>query len=330
MSLKKIGLVGARGHTGRVLLQLISHHEGLVLEFASSREFNGCEINSLVPEYFPKAGGATQFVALEPDDIANIVREHDLDALILAMPDGVGEKFVEALNGVSEKLAIIDLSADFRFFDNWVYGLPELLRFMGKDDDLNGAKYIANPGCYATAIQLGLAPAQPYLKGIPSTFGVSGYSGAGTKPSPKNDVNELANNLMPYKLTGHTHEREATRHLGFPIFFTPHVHPAFSGILVTLHLEFQETIRREFLINLYQEAYENEPLITILEEAPNLKMGTGNNGLMIGGFELSSDGRHGVIVAVEDNLRKGAAVQAMQNVNRALGFEEFMGLTVSL
>ena len=218
---------------------------------------------------------------------------------------------------------LIDLSADYRFDDDWTYGLPELNR-----DRLKRQKRIANPGCYATAMQLAVAPMRGHIAGVPSVFGVSGYSGAGTAPNPRNDTERLADNLMPYALTGHKHEREATRHLGTPVRFTPHVHPAFRGITVTAHLPLKETMDVDAIRRVYEDAYANEPLIRLQDEAPELKDGANQNGVIIGGFSVSDDGCHAVVVAAEDNLLKGVAVQAIQNLNLALGLPETMGIAI--
>lgn len=316
-----VGLIGARGHTGRVLLQLIAGHPVLKLAFASSREFAGKRVSKLAAQ----PDQDLEFENLSPDQCA----KRGVDVMILALPDGAGVDFVETINKNAKDTILLDLSADYRFVDDWLYGLPELARAQGKDFNWNGAKRIANPGCYATAMQLGLAPLADIIEGVPSVFGVSGFSGAGTKPSPNNDPDNLRDNLIPYKLTGHNHEREASRHLGFPVRFTPHVHPAFSGIVTTLHVPFSEQMTHEKLRDVFKEAYQNEPLIRLSEKIPDLRRGSDDNGVTIGGFAVGEDGSHGVIVCAEDNLRKGAAVQAVQNINLAMGLDEFCGLDIT-
>lgn len=166
---------------------------------------------------------------LSPEDVRRMSANGDIDCWVMALPNGICKPFVDAVNqGADKGNVIIDLSADYRFDANWTYGLPELVN----RSDIAKATRIANPGCYATAAQLGIAPLIPYLAGQPTTFGVSGYSGAGTKPSPKNDVNNLTNNLIPYSLTDHIHEREISAQLGTSIAFIPHVAVWFQGIHV--------------------------------------------------------------------------------------------------
>jgi len=119
---------------------------------------------------------------------------------------------VDTINETGKHTLIVDLSADYRFDSSWTYGLPELV----PRSEIARATRIANPGCYATAAQIGIAPLVPHLGGQPVVFGVSGYSGAGTKPSPKNDVNNLKDNMLAYSLTDHIHEKEISSQLNTP------------------------------------------------------------------------------------------------------------------
>ncbi|WDI32124.1 N-acetyl-gamma-glutamyl-phosphate reductase [Hyphococcus flavus] len=308
-----VGLVGARGHTGRELMRLIAEHPELMLAYAVSREFAGRSVSDIAPEDKDEC----VFEALEPEEAAR----RRADVVILAAPDGAAAPYVEAIEATAPQRIIVDLSADYRFDDKWAYGLPELNRAK-----IRGATRIANPGCYATAMQLALAPLVSHFGGAPSVFGVSGYSGAGTKPSPRNDIERLKDNLMPYAMTGHKHEREAARHLGKAVNFTPHVHPAFSGLIVTAHIPLTEKMSKSDLAKLYEEKYSKEPLIALRNEPPELKDGSGRKGVLIGGFAVSENERHAVVIAAEDNLLKGAAVQAVQNINLALGLKEMTGL----
>jgi N-acetyl-gamma-glutamyl-phosphate reductase len=301
-----VGVVGARGHTGAELIRLITDHPSLQLVFAGSRELAGQPVPGIDDVVFESIG---------PGDL----RGQDLDVAILALPDGAGDPYVDAID---EGTVIVDISADHRFDDTWAYGLPELFR-----EKLLGARRIANPGCYATATQIALAPLVAEVSGVPAVFGVSGYSGAGTTPGPRNDPERLRDNLMPYKLVGHTHETETVRHLGIPIRFIPHVHPAFRGLLVTAHVPLGRPRALEEIRAQYEEQYDREPLIEIRDAIPELREGADQAGVILGGFETSADGLNAVVVAAEDNLLKGAAVQAIQNVNLALGHGEFDGLT---
>jgi len=306
----RIGLIGARGHTGRELLRLIGGRDDMVLAYASSREFAGKPVAEMAPEI----GGDLAFEALSPEDVA----ARPVDAVILALPNGASAPFVAV---IPDGTVIVDLSADYRFDDNWVYGLPEI---HGREA-IRRARRIANPGCYATAGQLAIAPLRGRLAGPAHVFGVSGYSGAGTTPSRKNDPDALADNLMPYALMGHIHEGEMSRHLGESVRFTPHVAQFFRGIVATVHADLAEPMDRDTLIARFREAYADEPLIEVVERIPEVRDGAGNPGAVIGGFAVDESGRRVVIVSALDNLLKGAATQAMQNLTLALGLEELRG-----
>ncbi len=300
-----VGVVGARGHTGSELLRLLANHPRVELAYAASRSLAGKPV--------PGFDGLS-FSLPHPDAVGS----SDLDAVFLALPDGLGGPYVEVL---SDSTVVVDISADHRFDDHWVYGLPELNR-----DKIAGARRIANPGCYATVTQLALAPFLDRMDGVPAVFGVSGYSGAGTTPSPRNDPERLADNLMPYKLVGHNHEREASRFLGRRIRFMPHVHPAFRGLLITAHIPVDPPITVGEAQELVASRYRDEPLVEVITDIPELRDGAGLTGVRLGGVHVSDDGHNLVVVGVEDNLLKGAAVQALQNLNLALGLPELAGI----
>lgn len=300
-----VAVIGARGHTGAELMRILARHPHVDVSLAGSRELQGQDVPSL---------DGLVYESPAPEDVA----ARDLSAVLLALPDGVGSPWVEAM---PPETVIVDISADHRFDDAWVYGLPELQR-----EKIAGARRIANPGCYATALQLALAPFMDDLDGNPTVFGVSGYSGAGTAPSPRNDPDNLRDNLIPYRLTGHNHEREGTRQLGHTIRFMPHVHPAFRGLLVTTHMPLARPTTVDEAFEKLTRAYGKEPLVDVQEEIPSLRDGNELTGVLIGGTTVSEDGLGLTVVAVEDNLLKGAAVQAVQNLNLALGLPETSGV----
>jgi N-acetyl-gamma-glutamyl-phosphate reductase len=240
------------------------------------------------------------------------------------LPNGHAARFVEAVDANRPETIILDLSADFRFDESWYYGLPELTRARNA-----GQRRISNPGCYATAMQLAIFPLAEQLAGPPQCFGVSGYSGAGTMPSDKNDPVKLRDNLMPYSLVGHVHEREVSRQLGIPVEFMPHVASHFRGITMTVNLWMQQPTTREEILARYHAFYQSEPLVHVLDEAPWVSRIAGQSHAEIGGFAWAPGGRRVVVVATLDNLLKGAATQATQNLNRALGFDELRGIAVA-
>ncbi len=315
-SMKTVGIIGARGHTGAELIRLIVAHPRLELAFVSSRELNGRRVAEHIAEY----AGALRYQDLDAGQAAR----QGADAVILALPNDKAAPFVAALDVAAPDTVIVDLSADYRFDEGWYYGLPELTRAR-----CAGQRRISNPGCYATAMQLAIAPLMDRLAGPPVCFGVSGYSGAGTAPSDKNDPDKLRDNLMPYQLTGHMHEREASRQLGLPVEFMPHVAGYFRGITLTVNLWLTQPLRVEGVRTLYRERYAGEPLVRVLDEAPWVSRIVGRHHAEVGGFTTSADGRRVVVVVTLDNLLKGAATQALQNLNRALGFEETAGIPLA-
>ena len=306
---RSIGIVGARGHTGAELIRLVAAHPHLELAFVSSRELAG----QRVAEHNPAYSGTLCYENLDAEAVA----AKGVDAVVLALPNGLAAPFVAAIDAVRPQTVIVDLSADYRFDEHWYYGLPELTR-----QKYAGQKRISNPGCYATAMQLAIAPLKGRLAGPPQCFGVSGYSGAGTTPSDKNNPELLRDNLMPYALADHLHEREVSRQLGVPVEFMPHVAPHFRGITMTVNLWLQTAMKIEDVRALYRERYAGEPLIQVLDEAPWVSRIAGRHGVEIGGFTLAPGGKRLVVVATLDNLLKGAATQAMQNLNLAFGFDE--------
>ena len=132
----------------------------------------------------------------------------------------------------------------------------------------------------------------------------------------------LRDNLMPYALTGHVHEREVSTRLGIPVEFMPHVAPHFRGITMTVNLWLQRPLKREEVMALYRQRYAGEALIEVVDEAPWVSRIAGTHGVQIGGFTMAADNKRVVVVATIDNLLKGAATQALQNLNIALGLPE--------
>ncbi len=314
-----VGIVGARGHVGAELIRLVAAHPRFELAFVSSRGLDG----QRVADHNDAYSGELRFSAPSHEQLPAL----GADAVVLALPNGKAALCVDAFDAAGGEGAagpiIIDLSADYRFDDRWYYGLPELTR-----DDYAGQRRISNPGCYATAMQLAIAPMLAALDGPVQCFGVSGYSGAGTTASDKNDPEKLRDNLMPYALTGHVHEREVSGRLGHPVEFMPHVAPHFRGLTVTANLHLARAFDRDEIVERYRRRYADEALVRVLEDAPWVSAIAGRHHVEIGGFTVSKDGRRLVVVATEDNLLKGAATQALQNLNRAFGLPELTGIDV--
>ena len=306
-----VSLIGARGYTGLELMRLLASHPAFELVHAASRERAGQPVGAQVPGL----SGSLLYSAPSPATLPALPG----GAYILAMPNGMAAPYVDAIGRIAPDATIVDLSADYRFDANWHYGLPELA-------SQRPGRRVANPGCYATAVQLAIAPMLEHLVGPVQCFGVSGYSGAGTTPSPRNDPAALRDNLMPYGLTGHVHEREVARHVGRAIEFMPHVAPHFRGLTVTCNLHLDQAFETGQVRERYVARYDDCPLVSVTDDAPWVRDVAGRHGAIVGGFALADDGRRLVVVCVLDNLLKGAATQAVQNLNLAFGLDGLAGI----
>ena len=310
-----VGIVGARGYVGVELIRLIATHPVLELVFVCSRELGGQPVAASVAEF----SGTLAYETLDAEAVA----ERGADVVILALPNGKARDYLAALDRCMPQTLIVDLSADCRFESAWFYGLPELYRA-----NYSGQRRISNPGCFATAMQLAIAPMSDVLIDAAQCFGVSGYSGAGTAPSDKNYPKKLRNNLMPYALIGHVHEREVSRHLGLAVEFMPHVAAFFRGISMTVNLHLSRAFTRDEILARYRWQYADQALINVQSDMPWVARIAGKHQASIGGFVLDETGRRLVVVATLDNLLKGAATQALQNINLALGLDELSGIDI--
>jgi N-acetyl-gamma-glutamyl-phosphate reductase len=308
---KKIALVGGRGYVGETMLQLLIQHPNLEPAWVSSNSMAGQTVQSVHPELDLDL----EFESVSPDEIKN----KEADVIVLAMPNGIAAEYVDAA-GSDQRF--IDISADYRFDDSWAYGLPEHNR-----DNISGASRVSNPGCYATAVQLALKPLIGNLDGVVSAFGISGYSGAGRTPSPRNDPGRLSGNIVPYSLSGHLHEHEISHHLGQKVRFMPNVAEFFRGITVTVAATLVKEMNARQLYELFGDFYADAQLVDITTIIPEIENISGTPRTLIGGFTVDErDAKQISLVACLDNLLKGAASQAVQNINLMLGIDEYAGL----
>ena len=311
----RLALIGGRGHTGSEFLRLLAAQPGIELVAVSSRSQAGRPIAETMSEW---PDPEQCFVELAPADVQRL----EADVWVLALPNGQSDSWVEAIAQVHPGALILDLGADHRFDPDWTYGLTEFNR-----EAIAGSRRIANPGCYATGALFGLMPIRRSLAAPPVAFGVSGYSGAGRTPGPRNDPERLRDNLIPYALTGHVHESEISTHLARPVRFHPHVAPFFRGISLTISVVLTEPVSASHLYGLYSERLADEPLIKVIEVIPEISQVANTPRLAIGGFSVDErDPMRATFVVVLDNLLKGAASQALQNINLALGIDELTGI----
>lgn len=351
----RVGLLGARGYVGRELIRVIGRHPELELVCASSRALEGEKVLNValaaplnphtkqpakpVEDVKLNIDPELKFCELGLDGIPTSPFGESVDVWVLALPNGYCEEYATALDALRRKdKMIIDLSADQRLNAEWTYGLPEA---PGGRTRLQGATHIANPGCYATGAQVGLMPllgGKPDVSGKlinetvpPHVFGISGYSGAGTNPSKANDLNVLKDNIIAYKSVQHIHEYEVSHQLGTPVRIMPHVAPYFQGIHLTLSAQLADNgliTSAKQAEELYHEFFANEALVKVQSDIPFVKDISYHPHVTVGGFQLDPDTGRLVVIATIDNLLKGAATQAMQNINVALGIDEYAGIDV--
>ena len=305
----KIALLGGRGFVGQEIIKIIDKHKSFDLSVIYSSSKAGKKINSYHknPE-------------LRYSDLNENLQLDDIDIVICALPNGEASKFVDKIEKIDNSIVIIDISSDYRFDNNWFYSIPEI------NNISSGIKRISNPGCYATASQLSIAPIKDIINSKVSCIGISGYSGAGTSPSDKNNLKIINESILPYSLSNHTHEKEIKKYCYSKVSFSPHVADFFRGILITSHFSLSEKLNVNEIIKIYDDFYKNNKLIKIQKEPPIIKDVINTNYAIIGGHSISDDGKDLVTCCVIDNLLKGAASQCIQNLNVTFGFEESLSL----
>ena len=337
MSKIKVGIVGGTGYTGVELLRLLALHPNAELSVITSRGEAGLP----VADMFPSLRG---YVNLKFSDPAQV----DLsvcDVVFFATPNGIAMQQTRAL--LDKGVRVIDLAADFRIkevatWEKWygmthacpdlvaeaVYGLPEINR-----EKIKHAKLVANPGCYPTAVQLGF---MPLLESgvIDPTYLIadakSGVSGAGRKAEVHALLAEAGDNFKAYGVAGHRHLPEISQGLkamanqAVGLTFTPHLLPMIRGIHATLYAKLTKSVD---LQKLYEERYADEPFVDVLPTGshPETRSVRGSNQCRIA-VHQPQDGDTVVILSVIDNLVKGAAGQAVQNMNIMFGLFEATGL----
>ena len=338
---RNIAVIGVTGYTGFEVATLLLRHPAISRPTFHVRETNGSQCLS---QLFPQLRGRGE-APLRPLSIEAIISS-SAGTAFLATPHEVSAELAPQL--LDAGLRVIDLSGAFRFssaetFSSWyklpaphaarlqeaVYGLPELYA-----DSISKAKLIANPGCYATSVILALRPlAQAGL--ISSSQNVicdckSGATGAGKDPRRDLHFVEVDENLRAYNLFSHRHTPEILQHTGLgesQVVFTTHLLPVARGILSTIYVALAEPQTPERIESLYREFFAGKPMVRIWPagKLPELQHVAHTNFCDIG-FALDAAGRRLILVSCLDNLGKGAAGQAVQNLNLILGVEEQTGL----
>jgi N-acetyl-gamma-glutamyl-phosphate reductase len=336
-----VGVVGGTGYTGVELLRLLVSHPQVNLKYVTSRSESG----SKVADMFPNLRGFTDISFTEPvvDTLAQC------DVVFFATPNGTAMQMVPEL--IKKGVRVIDLAADFRLQDpdvwkHWygmdhacvdilaeaVYGLPEINR-----SAIKTARVVANPGCYPTAVTLGFLPLIENAlvdDQLLIADAKSGVSGAGRGASEANLQAESAENFKPYAVNGHRHLPEIKQNLSrvavhdVGLTFVPHLVPMIRGIEATLYATITAD-KAVDLQSLYEQRYADEPFVDVLPTGtmPETRTVKGSNTCRMSVFR-PQQGNTVVVSSVIDNLVKGAAGQAIQNMNIMFGFDETLGLNL--
>lgn len=315
----KVGIVGGAGYTGGELIRLLINHPGAEMSFIHSKSNAGNFVHhihgDLVGETDLKFTG----------DLSN-----DIDVLFLCVGHGESKKFL-AENKIDGRIKVIDLSQDFRMNGHsqsdgrkFVYGLPELNK-----EEIRTSQNVANPGCFATGIQLGLLPlAKASLLDEIYTTGITGSTGAGQSLSSTSHFSWRANNVQAYKTLNHQHMNEIGESLKqlhpegkIELNFVPWRGDFTRGIFISSQLHCEEPY--PVILQLFQDFYNDHPFTHVTEEPVFLKQVVNTNKCMI---QLEKVGTKLVVHSVIDNLLKGASGQAVQNMNLMFGLDECAGL----
>lgn len=305
-----IAILGGRGYVGQEIIKIINNHPYFFISDIYSKTSKG----KLVDDY-TKLKSLTYKLLDSPDklDYKNI------DIVIMALSNNESSDYVKSIEEYDPNIIIIDISTDYRFDERWAYKLPELAVSDEK-------RRISNPGCYASAIQFSLFPIKHLIDGKVSCMGISGYSGAGATPNDKNNPINLEDNIIPYSLSGHIHEKEVMKHCYKDISFSPHVANFFRGILITSHIKLTKKLSNSEIHNIYQTFYKGKELIKVIKEIPMINKVSNSHYVYIGGFEVDESGYGLTVCCTLDNLLKGAATQVIQNLNYACNLDELTGI----
>lgn len=337
----RVAIIGASGYTGCELVRLLSNHPEVTITAATSRQYNGVALSEVYPHL-------RQAVDIVCQDLSVEEISEAADFVFCAVPHKTAMDIVPDLLSTGKK--VVDLSADFRLsdvfvYEQWyqphsapellnqaVYGLPEI-----NHAKIQQARFVANPGCYVTSITLALAPL--LTSGVIDSDSIiadskSGTSGAGRAPGVGTLFCEVTDGFKPYKVGGtHRHtpeiEQNLSRLAGSPITisFTPHLLPVSRGILSTIYADLKLPIREAQIRELFLSSYADSYFVRILGQdlQPATQYVRGSNFCDIG-LKIDSRTNRIIITSAIDNLVKGASGQAIQNMNLMCGFKEETGL----
>lgn len=311
----KASIVGGAGYTAGELIRILYHHPEVELSDIVSRSHANEPVYKVHKDFmaFPDLKFSKELTDAP-------------DVLFICLGHNKAKEYLEK-NPVGDLTNVIDLSQDFRHYDtrnfgngNFVFGLPEKNR-----SEIQKAQYVANPGCFATAIMLALLPLaeQKLLGPAVHVHAITGSTGAGQAPTATTHFSWRANNVSAYKVFEHQHEKEIKETLDYsgPLHFVPIRGPFTRGIFATAYFKYDGS--GEEIKTIYDQSYKNEPFSHSVQEAPDLKQVVNTNHAFVH-VEKKKD--HVFITSLIDNLLKGASGQAVQNMNLMFGLNETTGL----
>ncbi len=336
----KAAVLGATGYAGIELVRLLTNHPEVSVELLGSQSFAGQKISDVYQNL--------RHILEKECEEADVEKASKCDVAFTALPHGASKAVIPTL--LDAGLKVIDLSGDYRYddvkvYEKWynqehtspellkesVYGLCELHR-----DKIKSARLIGNPGCYTTCSILGAAPL--LAKGVASDKNIiidalSGVSGAGRSLSLQTHYCECTENSKAYKVATHRHTSEIEQELSnvsgkeIVLSFTPHLIPQKRGILATIYMNLTEKLTQEELVKIYEDYYKDEFFVRVMPNGklPETKHVVGSNFVDIG-VALDERLQRAVVVSAIDNVVKGAAGQAVQNMNLMFGLDEKTGL----
>jgi N-acetyl-gamma-glutamyl-phosphate reductase len=324
----RVAVLGAAGFAGALCASLVERHPSLELTMVTARSDAGRRLDHLYPRHRVRR----ELEAYEPDRVAERA-----DAALVAYPHGASAPVVEDL--LNRGLKVVDLSADFRvpreLYERWyqpheapalidraVYGLPET----GHRDAIRDADLVAGPGCYPTAALLALWPLREIARDV-IVDAKSGVSGAGREATRTTHFVSVAENANPYKVEGHRHRAELESELGaeLPITFIPHLLPLDQGLLASCYVTPAAAVSADEVRELFESAYGDEPFVELSDTPPGVRDVRETNICRVHATVEPATGRVLAFGAI-DNLWKGAASQAVQDLNLMLGLDEREGL----
>lgn len=327
MSKVDVLILGASGYGGGELLRWLSAHPAVKSLRGTARSHAGKPFHAQHPNLRGLVEGAFEAT---PDWPA--LTDSAFPVVFSALPHGELAKLWPeyqtewARLGLADKITVIDLSTDFRLDPAWVYGLVDW-----KPERMKGAARIANPGCFATALQLALLPLVPWKPAFVAVTAATGSSGSGAAASDTTHHPTRANDFRAYKMLSHQHEAEVLRTLAaegweVPLSFVPQSAPMVRGIFATAQFPLPAGIEPSALRAHYEAFYKDRFFVRIVDGSPRVAATTGSAFADIG---VAARHGHGAVMVALDNLGKGMAAQAVQNLNLALGLPEWTGLKMA-